>query len=170
MIRRILVALYEFLLVTVFNLPRVLFFSRLKALILSVVGAKIGARPVIYPNTWIFPGKGLVVGDDVDLALGVIITTNGGVLIGDRVLIGYRSQILSANHRIPEGKGQIFGSGHNYAEVNIGDDVWIGANVIVLPGVTIGEGAVIAAGSVVTGDVPAFCIAAGVPARVIKER
>jgi acetyltransferase-like isoleucine patch superfamily enzyme len=164
------VALYEILLVTVFNFPRGLFFSSVKVFFLGLVGAKIGKRTVVYPNVWIFPGKGLVVGDDVDIALGVIITTNGGVEIGDRSLIGYRAQILSANHNIPENKGRIFGAGHNKAKVVIGEDCWIGANAIILPGVEIGEGSVVAAGSVVTKSVPPFTIVAGVPAKKISQR
>ncbi len=155
---------------TVFNLPRVLFFSEIKAIILRIVGAKVGKRTTIYPGVWIFPGKRLTIGDDVDLAFGVIITTNGGVVIGDRVLIGYRAQILSSNHIIPKNKEQIFGAGHKFKPVTIHKDVWIGANAIILPGVSIGEGAVIAAGSVVTKDVPSFGVVAGIPAKLIKHR
>lgn len=168
--KKITVALYEILLRTVFNLPRVLFFSGIKAAILRVVGAKIGKRTTIYPGVWIFPGKDLYVGDDVDIALDVIITTNGGVKIGHRVLIGYRAQILSQNHSIPDRSSKIFDSKHNRKAVVIGDDVWIGANSIILPGVTIGEGAVIAAGAIVTKNVPAFNVVAGVPAEVIRVR
>ena len=55
------------------------------------------------------------------------------------------------------------------APIHIGNKVWLGANVTVLPGVTIGDGAIIAAGAVVTKDVPAGAVAAGVPARIIKQ-
>jgi len=58
----------------------------------------------------------------------------------------------------------------NAAGLTIGDDVWIGANAVVLPGVVVGTGAVIAAGAVVTADVPPYAVAAGVPARVVGER
>jgi acetyltransferase-like isoleucine patch superfamily enzyme len=166
----IFVALYELCLSTIFNLPRVLFFSSLKVTILKLVGVKVGKRTTIYPNVWIFPGKGLNIGDDVDIALGVIITTNGGVTIGDRTLLGYRTQILSSNHVIPQGRGRIFGAGHDHAEVIIENDVWIGANCIILPGVRIGEGSVIAAGSVVTKDIEPYSIVAGTPAKFIKSR
>ena len=71
---------------------------------------------------------------------------------------------------IPENKGRIFGSGHEKKKVVIGDDVWIGANAVILPGVTIGEGSVIAAGSIVNKDVEPFSIVGGVPAKVIKMR
>ncbi|MBS4016793.1 MAG: acyltransferase [Dechloromonas sp.] len=116
------------------------------------------------------PGRGLLVGDDVDFALGVIVTTSGGVEIGDRVLIGYRTQILSANHRVPDGMERIFDAGHVRKRVTIGSDVWIGANCIILPGVSIGRGAVVAAGSVVSKNVEPFTVVAGVPARVVRRR
>jgi acetyltransferase-like isoleucine patch superfamily enzyme len=125
---------------------------------------------VYYPGVWIVPGRGLALGDDVDLALDVLITTSGGVTIGDRSLIGYRTQILSGNHRIPVGKERIFGSGHVVEPVVIGADVWIGANCTILPGVSIGSGAVVAAGSVVTKDVGEYTVVAGVPAREIRCR
>lgn len=166
----IFVFIYEILMKTLFLMPRGLGFSFLKALLLKAVGAKIGKRITIYPGVWVFPGKGLTVGDDVDLALDVLITTNGEVFIGDRVLIGYRVQILSQNHNIPEKNGRIFGSGHTKAKVTIGDDAWIGANSIILPGVTIGEGAIVAAGSIVTKNVPPYSIVGGVPAKIIKNR
>lgn len=151
-------------------MPRFRLFNVIKKYFLIVFGAKIGRRPVFYHGVWISPGKNLTVGDDVDFALGVIVSTAGGVDIGDRVLIGYNTCILSTNHKIPESKGKIFLSGHSKAEVKIENDVWIGAGCIILPGVTIGEGAVIGAGSVVTKNVEPFTIVGGVPAQKIKER
>jgi len=170
MIKTIFVSIFELLLVTVFSLPRARPFSFLKASLLRVVGAKIGLRSVIYPGVWVFPGKNLSIGNDVDLAQGVLITTNGGVRIGDRTLIGYKSQILSANHIVPPKPGRIFGSGHTMSPVTISNDVWIGASSIILPGVSIGEGAIVASGSVVTKDVPAFAIVGGNPAQIIRHR
>lgn len=154
----------------VFAWPRFRVLNAFKAFLLRLVGARIGKRAVFYPGVWIMPGKGLVLGDDVDLALSVLITTGGGVDIGDRVLIGYRTQILSSNHNIPPYPDPIFSAGHSHAKVIIHKDVWIGANCIILPGVTIGEGAVIAAGSIVTKDIPAFAIAMGIPAKVKSSR
>ena len=142
----------------------------IKASFLILVGAQVGRRVVFYPGVWIIPGSNLVLGDDVDLALDVIITTSGGVMIGDRTLIGYRTQILSSNHNIPPKLGKIFGSGHSARSIKIGNDVWIGGNCLILPGVSIGEGAVIAGGSVVTRDVAPWDIVAGVPAKKIKSR
>lgn len=165
-----LVVTYELLLQIIFALPRYRFLNFFKKQFLMLLGAKIGKRVVFYPNVWIAPGRNLVIGDDVDFALNVLVTTTGGVNIGDRVLIGYRTQILSSNHMIPDAQHRIFDAGHNNAPVIIANDVWIGASCIILPGVTIGEGAVIAAGSVVTKDIPPYSICAGVPAKVIKMR
>jgi len=165
-----LVITFETIVKILFSFPRYRFFNHFKSLPIRVMGAKLGKRITFYPGVWIMPGTNLIVGDDVDFALDVIVTTKGGVSIGNRVLIGYRSQILSGNHNIPKNHDVIFGSGHSFAPVSIEDDVWIGANCVILPGVKIGKGAVIAAGSIVNKDVPPFTIFGGVPAKLIKER
>lgn len=145
--------------------------NRLKSVYLKTLfRAKIGKRVVYYPGVWIFSGRNLSVGDDVDFAKGVLVTTDGGVEIGHRVLIGYHTQILSSNHQIPQQPSRIFEAGHIKKSVCIEDDVWIGANCIILPGVNIGRGAVIAAGSVVTKAVLPYSIVGGVPAKLIKFR
>lgn len=133
-------------------------------------GAKIGRRVIFYPGIKIFPGRGLCVGDDVNFAYGVLVGTPGGVTIGNRVLLGFGSKLISGNHIVPKGKGQIFGSGYDRKPIQIDDDAWVGANSVILAGVKIGQGAVIAAGSIVTKDVPAFTVVGGVPAKVIKLR
>ena len=153
-----------------FALPRYTLLNMLKATFLRLMGAKVGRGVTFYPGVWIAPGRNLVIGDKVDLAKDVLLTTGGGIKIGNRTLIGYRTQILSANHSIPA-RGQPFPiSGDSYGEIDIENDVWIGANCIVTAGVKIGEGAVVAAGSVVTKNMPAWSIYGGVPARLIKMR
>lgn len=170
-IRYNLVVLVETISILLLSLPRFTFFNSIKSKYLELFfGAKIGRRVIFYPGVWIFTGRNLKVGDDVDFAKDVLITTDGGITIGDRVLIGYRTQILSGNHSVPPKPHRIFEAGHTKAPVKVGDDVWIGANSIILPGVEVGEGAIIAAGSVVTKNVPAFSYVAGIPARVIKGR
>lgn len=103
-------------------------------------------------------------GQGVFINAGCRFQDQGGIFIGDRTLIGHNAVITTINHcpdvekranMIPE-------------SVHIGSDVWFGASVTVLPGVSIGDGAVIAAGAVVTKDIPPRTVAAGVPARVIK--
>ena len=154
----------------IFTLPRFSILNSVKAVFLRMMGARIGKHVTFYPGVWIAPGRNLTLGDYVDLAKGVIITTSGGVCIGDRTLIGYRTQILSANHSIPA-RGEHFPiSGDSYGEINIEKDVWIGANCIITAGVKIEEGAVVAAGSVVTKNIPAWSIYGGVPAKLIRMR
>jgi len=154
----------------IFSLPRFRLFIFFKVFFLRIMGAKIGKGVFIYPGVWIIPGKNLEIGNYVDLAKDVIITTGGGVSIGDRSLIGYRTQILSTNHSIPPIGFPFPVSGDSHSQIIIGKDVWIGANCIITAGVHIEDGAVIAAGSVVTKNVPSNSIYAGVPARLIKMR
>ncbi|MFK8164590.1 MAG: DapH/DapD/GlmU-related protein [Lewinella sp.] len=170
MIRRTLIAFYEFLAQFLFGLPRGFFFGWFKKMFLIFQGSNVGKRVVFYPGIRISPGRNISIGDHVDLAWGVLITTKGGVTIGDRTLIGYNTLILSANHVIPDGRKRIFGAGHIAAPIIIGNDVWIGGNCTITAGVTIGEGSVIAAGAVVTKDVAPFTIVGGVPAKLIKNR
>ena len=165
-----IVCTVEALLRFFFGLPRYRLLNWMKGCLLVFLGAKVGKRVIFYPGVWIMSGKNLVIGNDVDLALDVLVTTGGGVTIGDRTLIGYRTQILSSNHCIPEDRGKIFYAGHESKSVVIGNDVWIGANCLILSGVTIGEGAVVAGGSVVTKDIAPFTIVGGCPAKVIKTR
>jgi len=145
--------------------------GKIKKLLLQSRGAKVGKRFICYQGVWIDMPRKIKIGDDVDLSKDVTITTGGGVFIGSRVLIGYGSKILSTNHRIPESIEQpIRFSGHESKAVTINDDVWIGASVVVLPGVTIGRGSVVAAGAVVTKAVPEYSIVAGIPAKIIRSR
>ncbi len=166
-----LVVFVETISFLIFLLPRFRILNYLKGLYLRIFfKSKVGKRVVFYPNIWIFTGRKLVLGDDVDLATGVLITTDGGVSIGDRTLVGYGTKILSSNHNVPKLPGRIFDSGHTKAPVMIVKDAWLGANCIILPGVTIGDGAIVAAGSVVTKDVPPNVFVGGIPAKIIKER
>jgi acetyltransferase-like isoleucine patch superfamily enzyme len=169
-VKSIVVVTWEAIARALFALPRYALLNRLKATFLRLNGARIGARVVFYPGVWIAPGRGLTLKDDVDLALDVYIESSGGVEIGARVLVGPRTCIISANHAVPLGRARIFGAGRVEAPVVIEDDVWLGANVMVLPGVRIGEGAVVGAGSVVTKSIPPMTVAVGNPARVVRER
>lgn len=169
-IKNFLICSYEDLSFLIFALPRHKLFNLIKSNYLRIQGAKIGKGITFYPGIKINPARNITLGDDVDLAWGVIITTGGYVEIGDRTLVGYRTLILSANHVIPPNRRRIFGAGHSKSKIIIENDVWIGANCIITAGVHIGEGAVIAAGCVVTKDVLPFTMVGGVPGRIIKQR
>jgi len=97
----------------------------------------------------------------------MVILDCGLVTIGDRVMFGPFVSIYAATH---ETEVQSRRDNIEFArEVTIGDDCWIGGNVIILPGVTIGKGCTIGAGSVVTKDIPEYSVAIGSPAKVVKK-
>lgn len=91
------------------------------------------------------------------------------VLIGEHVLFGPGVFITDHNHNIAS-NARIDEQGCTASDVIIGDDVWLGARVVVLPGVTIGTGAVVGAGAVVTKSIPEYSVSVGVPARVLRRR
>ena len=104
-------------------------------------------------------------GEDVFINAGCRFQDQGGIYIGDRALIGHNAVIATLNHDMdPARRADL-----HPAPVHIGADAWLGSNVTVLPGVTIGDGAIVAAGAVVTKDVAPRTIVGGVPARVIRE-
>ena len=94
----------------------------------------------------------------------------GGIFIGDWVRIGHRTSIISGDHKFENISEEIKKQGSVIAQITIHNNVWIGANVTILKGVTINTGAVIAAGAVVATDIPGNAIAAGVPAKIIRNR
>lgn len=94
----------------------------------------------------------------------------GGILIGSDVLISPNCKLLSTQHNFQDSQITINKQGRELAKVVVEDDVWIGANTVILPGITIHKGAVVGAGSVVTKDVKRYEVVAGNPARKIKER
>jgi maltose O-acetyltransferase len=109
----------------------------------------------------------LHVGDDVSIAAFVHVRAVAGVHMGNRVMVASHVAISTVTHDYAS--PQMWKSAIT-SPIRIEDDVWIGAHAVILPGITIGRGAVIGAGSVVTKDVPPFAIVTGVPARVQHYR
>ncbi len=105
-----------------------------------------------------------------DCSVNVAAAVRGLVRIGDGVRIGSRTSVLGFDHAFDRTDLPVFRQGLTSRGVRIGDDVWIGAHVVVLDGVTVGDHAVIGAGAVVTRDVPAYAVAVGNPARVVRDR
>jgi len=97
-----------------------------------------------------------------------VIRGQGGVSIGDRVYTSPMTQIIAVNHVFDDPDTPFVDQGITAEGITIEDDVWIGSNAVITDGVRIGKGSVIAAGAVVTSDIPAHSVAAGVPARVIR--
>ena len=101
--------------------------------------------------------------------IGIHNTIIGPVCIGNHVNLAQGITITALNHNFEDASKRIDEQGISTKPVVIGDDVWIGANAVILPGVTIGSHCVVAAGAVVTKDVPDNCVVGGVPAKVIKK-
>ena len=112
-------------------------------------------------------GKNIHVGDDFLTNYNVTILDIAPVSIGNSCMIGPNTLITTVGHPLnKQGRRERIGI---CKPVTIGDDVWIGGNVSIMPGVTIGSNVVIAAGAVVTKDIPDNCVAGGIPARKIKD-
>ena len=130
--------------------------------------AEIFGKPC---DSWIEPPFYFCYGTHISLGKGCYINVNcnfiddGKITIGDAVMFGPAVSIATVGHPIrPDMRGYMYCD-----HVTIGNNCWIGANSVICPGVTIGENTVIGAGSVVTKDIPANCVAAGNPCKVIRE-
>ena len=128
----------------------------------------LGKRSVIESFCCINNAVGdVVIGDNT--RIGIHNTIIGPVTIGSHVNLAQGITVTALNHNFKDTTLRIDEQGISTQPVIIGDDVWIGANAVILPGVTIGNHAVVAAGAVVTKDVPDNTIVGGVPAKEIKK-
>jgi galactoside O-acetyltransferase len=100
----------------------------------------------------------------------IVADCDGKITIGNSVMVGPNVIIRASNHKSENAAVDIWLQGQTGGTIIIGDDVWIAANVVILPEVRIGSHSIIAAGAVVTKDVPEYSVVAGVPARVISRR
>lgn len=117
------------------------------------------------------PSSTVSVGEHSQINFNTVILGGTGVTIGDRVMVGPNCTLSASNHDYRQTHTPVrFAGAVSAGPIVIEDDAWLGASVVVTDGVTIGKGAVVGAGAVVTRDVPAMAIAAGVPARVIGYR
>ncbi len=152
-------------------IPRIRLLDYGRFILYKLAGIKITGRAKIYGPLTIRPfgcAKNIRIGDgtfiNTEVRFGV---PEAPVTIGRNCEIGPRVMFETLNHGLAFEPGKRRGSFHQ--PIVVEDEVWIGAGAILLPGVTVGRGAVVAAGAVVTRDVPPFTVAAGVPARVIKK-
>lgn len=141
-------------------------------------GIIAGDRVTIGKNAIIRPtniygsaiGEGLKIGNNSSIGPYSYIGCSGYIEIGDNVMMSPRVSIYAENHLFDHPDLTIKEQGVKREFVKIEDDCWIAANTVILAGVTIGRGSVIAAGSVVTKDIPPYSVVGGVPAKVIKNR
>lgn len=129
--------------------------------------AQAGEDPSVGPNFNCDYGLHISVGDRFLTNYNVTILDIAPVTVGNDVMIGPNTLISTVNHPLdPLGRRKHLGIAK---PVTIGNDVWLGGNVVILPGVNVGNNVVVAAGAVVTKDVPDNCIVAGVPARKLRD-
>ncbi len=128
----------------------------------------LGQKSVIESYSCINNAVGdVVIGDHT--RIGLHNTIIGPVTIGSHVNLAQGITVTALNHNFEAPERRIDEQGVSTQQVTIGDNIWIGANAVVLPGVTVGNHSVIAAGAVVTKDVPPHSLVAGVPAKIIKQ-
>lgn len=138
--------------------------EEIRAIMTRLTGRKIPDTLRIFPPFYTDFGREIVFGDNVFVNSSCHFQDQGGITIGDGSFIGHNVVLATVNHALePSQKRQ-----NTYLPISIGKNVWIGSNATVLPGVAIGDWAVVAAGAVVTKDVPAYAVVGGVPAKLIK--
>jgi len=128
----------------------------------------LGARAIIEDFVTINNGVGSVlIGDNSIIGIGSVVI--GPVEIGNNVMLAQNIVVSGLNHGYEDIKLPPSKQKEIRKKITISDDVWIGANSVITAGVTIGKHAIIGAGSIVTKDIPSYCVAVGNPARVIKK-
>lgn len=138
--------------------------EELREIMGRLTGKEVDPSFRMFPPFYTDFGKDIIIGKDVFINSGCHFQDQGGIEIGDGVLIGHNVVLATINHDLNPKENRK----NHYAPIKIGAHVWIGSNATVLAGVSIGEWAVVGAGAVVTKDVPAFTVVGGVPAKVLK--
>ncbi|AEC01787.1 Maltose O-acetyltransferase [Parasphaerochaeta coccoides DSM 17374] len=139
--------------------------KKLREIFSRLIGKEVDESFCLFPPFYADFGRNITVGKNVFINSCCCFQDQGGIEIGDNALIGHQVVLVTLNHGIePSDRASLYPG-----KITIGDNVWIGAGVVVLAGVTIGDNAVVAAGATVTKDVPANTIVGGVPAKMIKN-
>lgn len=133
-------------------------------------GAKIGNGSKISFNVQIENPQKITIGTSTIIAHDTILDGRAGLTIGNDVLVGFHSKLLTLTHNFSDPSILIRKQGFSGDPIQLGNDVWIGTSVIILPGIKISDGSIIGAGSVVTKDVPPYVIVGGSPAKIIGKR
>ncbi len=139
--------------------------EEINCLFSELIGKPLDGSFGLFPPFSTDCGKNISIGKNVFINSGCRFQDQGGIRIGDGALIGHNVVMATLNHDIDPRKR----SDMHPKPIFIGNNVWIGANATILPGVRIGDGAIVAAGAVVTKNVPSNVIVGGVPATIIKR-
>lgn len=139
--------------------------DEVRALLSELFGYEVPRSLRVFPPFYTDYGKNITVGEGVFINACCHFQDHGGVIIGDGCQIGHNVVFATLNHGLAPADRK-----HTYpAPITLGRNVWVGSNSTILQGVTVGDNAVIAAGAVVTKDVPAGTVVGGVPAKFIKK-
>ena len=139
--------------------------ARVRELLTQLTGKPVDESVTVFPPFYSDFGKNITLGQRIFINSGCKFQDQGGVVIGDDCLIGHNALLATLNHDLsPSRRADM-----HPAPIVIGRNVWIGANATILPGVTIGDNAVVAAASVVTRDVRCDSLVVGSPARVVRS-
>lgn len=139
--------------------------EQIRDIMRKITGSPIDDTFRLFPPFNADFGKNIKIGSNVFINSGCKFQDQGGIIIGNNALIGHNVVLATIDHALSPAESRKM----NYAPIHIGDNVWIGSSAVILKGVTIGQWAIVAAGSVVNRDVPEFTVVGGVPARVIKR-
>jgi acetyltransferase-like isoleucine patch superfamily enzyme len=145
--------------------------GRLRAGVLRLTGHSIGARTLLTSSFMLIGGRGaaerLSIGADCFINQDCVFDATAPIVIGDNVNLGHGVLITTSSHEV--GAPDRRGGRLQPMPVRVGNGAWLASRVVVLPGVEIGEGAIVAAGAVVTRSVPPHTLVAGVPAREVRS-
>ena len=158
--------LIDFAMIALAVLPGYGWGNALRGWMVSKACERSGANLRVAQLVKIYSPRNLRLGSDVYLGHNCYVG-NGPIVIGDEAVIGAQAILSGANHR--HQAGSVRWSGSDYAQLVIGKGVWVGARAIILSGVTVGDGSIVAAGAVVTKSVRPNVLVAGVPAREIRQ-
>lgn len=138
--------------------------EEIREIMAELTGKRIDDTFKMFPPFYADFGKNITIGKNVFINSGCHFQDQGGIEIGDGCLIGHNVVLATINHDLYPENNRI----NHYAPIKLGKSVWVCSNSTILPGVTVGDWAVIAAGAVVTRDVPPLTIVGGVPAKAIR--
>ena len=138
--------------------------AEIRDLLSKITGLEIDETVAVFTPFYINYGKHTKIGKNVFINFDCVFLDLGGITIEDNVLIAPKVSLLSEEHPISSENRESLIPGH----IHIKKNAWIGAGATILPGVTVGENAVVAAGAVVSKDVPANTVVGGIPAKFIK--
>jgi acetyltransferase-like isoleucine patch superfamily enzyme len=139
--------------------------EEIRGLLSLITGSEIDETITVFTPLYLNYGKHIKIGKNVFINFDCVFLGLGGITIEDGVLIAPKVSLLSEGHPVSPNKRQSLVPGH----IHIRKNAWIGAGATILPGVIVGENAVVAAGSVVSKDVPANTVVGGIPAKHIKN-